>query len=633
MTDRNMENNNNKLGLAWQICTQGLEDSLLCNGGEWEKKLCDIRAYLKLFDGLRNPIKAVTFLSYTEHGAFVVSLAPHTENPGNYKAAWIYVPNTVEISGDELERACNKTKDFLLSRRPINELKSDELFSKTYPEKVGIDYSPSTKENKFGVFYTGRYSLSEILGDYLYQENFSKYDAVFLLEKDKSISVIGSHFRVTDLSNDKLEKYYILYCPDTRNSHDRLTIYLNDKPFDKDVCVKKGDSLRLTFKRSGFRDEQIKISVTDEKSIEPSEIEKLIKERTWKKEISLDTFDFKEEDENPIKDKRSINVKVNGKEVGYGCIIEETACKKAEIEVDSKNYELACPEERYNLLKEPVTITLKRKTKTMRTKIQLANGEEAEITLVSKSLEEDYINGKKSPLKGYSYGTQGSTLYPDETDKWKSYAIGALAILAIEIIALCCYQIGTSIIDYWDNHYIEWTLPPTIVAKEHGETETGYVSSEEVSQKPKEKDLTQVLSYLEGNDVWSKEELDKYPETVELFDALNRFDGEAVERIHKEDLSEQSTKLKQIVDAFSNNRGKDFHKGKEANNGLYNKENDYKINVENYINWLSDYHAPTTSQQPTTKTGQAGGNIGSSETKKSTGKKAKISDPRNVADQ
>lgn len=632
MTDGNMGNNNNKLGLAWQICTQGLEDSLLCNGGEWGKKLCDIRAYLKLFDGLRNPIKAVTFISYTEHGAFVVSLAPHTENPGNYKAVWIYVPNTVEISGDELERACNKTKDFLLSRRPINELKSDGLFLKTYPEKVGIDYSPSTKENEFGVFYMNdRCHLEEILGNYLYQENFSKYDAVFLLEENEGISIKGNSSRITDLSKEHLEKYYILHCPDTLNLYGQPKIYFHGQPFVKDVRVKKGDTLSLTLKRSGFYDEKVPIEVKDEGSIEPVKIKELLNKIPWKKEIRLDSFRFIiGEDGESIKDKLSICVKVNGKEVGNDCIIEEDACKAAKIEVYSSSYELAETKEIYNLLDPPVTIKLKRKIKTLKGKIELANGKEADITLVSKHFEDDYINKEKSPLKGYSYDIQRGTLFPD---KWTSYAIGALAMVAIEIIALCCYQIGTSIIDYWDDHCVVWNLPPTIVAEKHVETVPKYESSEEVLQKPEEKDLTQVLNYLDRNDVWSKEELDRYTETVELFDALNRFDDKEVERIYKEKLSEQSTKLRQIVDAFSNNRGKDFHKGKEANNGLYNKENDYKINVENYINWLSDYHAPTTSQQPMTKTGQTNENTGLSEAKKYTDKSANTSDHRDVAGQ
>lgn len=622
---------NNKLGLARQVCSQGKQDFPLCNRGEWETKLRDIRGYLKLFNGMRNPIKAVTFISYAEHGAFVVSLAPHTENPGNYKAVWIYVPNTAKISGDDLEKACSKAKECLLSNT-MERLKDDDLFTKAYDRKEDcFDYTPSTRNNQFGIFYTNRYSLKEILGDFLYQECFSKYDAVFLLAKDGEIKVNKDFSnRVKDLSKEPLEKYLVLHRPNSGNLHGKPDIYLNEESMRKTSRVKVGDKLRFTLKRHGFDDVCVDIGVTDEKSVEAIEIENKLKEAKWKKKITLGMFSFIGED--GIQIKNGIEVKVNGHAVGNGISLNESECKEAEITIESKDYKLAKPDEKYNLINyEPIRVDLNRETKTMDIKIELANGKEADMTLKSKDLEDAHINKSKSPLKGYyfpsdQYERKENILRP--TGKWMSYAIGALAMIGIEVIFLCCYQIGNSIIRYWDKHDIVWKLPPEIVEKNNDPEEDNTSSAgAEIGDKTKDKDLTNVLNYLDGNLTWDKKELDKYPETEGLFDALNKFDYDKVEQIYKENLSEQSSKLKEIVDAFSKNKNKNFTIGKETNGCLYNKEGDDKISVENYIKWLSDGSTPApspvaspTSRQSSSKTGTAEDNTSTNASAK-TGKR------------
>lgn len=607
-----MESNSNKLGLAWQKCTQGLNNIPLCNEGEWINKLRDIRHYLKLFDGLVGSEQAVTFLSYAERGAFIVVLAPLTDNLGNYKAVWIYVPNNIEISAYDLETAYNKAKHGLLSGRGFDELKDDDLFSSSYPQKACPDYSPSTRDNKFAVFVLGsNYNLWDILGSYLYQEKFSKYDAVFLLDKNGEIEVREEYrHSVEDLSKETLERYFVLHHLNAEKFHGnpQISLRVNDgNPFlfDRDMRVKENDKLQFTLERDGYQKVDVRpIHVKDENSIQTIYIENILNDEvTWMKRITKDQFKFIGKDP-----KDPITVKVNGQVVeGSGILVKEADCKIARIEIDSEKYEITDNRQSYNLLEKEVKIQLEREKRQLHAKIKLENGEEANITLESKYLEEDYFKRYVSPLKGYCFQEDQNlqkteTLIPRESGKWMHYIKGALAILAIAIILIGGYGVNEWWNYYWTNHKVElrWRCIPVIV-----KTDTAPTPVPTTTEKPKVDpsptvpsygiDHKAVLEYLDGNKTWQKDSLEKYPETKGLFDALNNYNIKEIKRIYTYRLQSKSENLRKIVDALPQNIYGQVQQ-------TYNSENDFAITIETYIETIKKKTSTTSSPSSGHKT-------------------------------
>ena len=102
------------------------------------------------------------------------------------------------------------------------------------------------------------------------------------------------------------------------------------------------------------------------------------------------------------------------------------------------------------------------------------------------------------------------------------------------------------------------------------------------------------ISYLDNNDVWSRNEMENYPATQKLWDALNerRFDD-----ILQYETNLASNKFCEVIKAVKDNKHKTFQQN-------YNtKANDYKITIDDYIQKL--YNAIDPNKTDKTKSSKA----------------------------
>ena len=176
----------NKLGFAIKFASQGAGNAIECNKGQWINKVVDIREYLKLFNGLQGTDNIVTFMSFDEGGCFLTQLRAISGRVGDFLSGWIYIPNTIEVSGEDVMNTYNYVRT-ILSQSNLNDCISsiESFFSKEYPKKDYVaPYLPSSGE-EFGVRFNDMYySMKEILDTNRYQPYYSKYKAIFLLDKD-----------------------------------------------------------------------------------------------------------------------------------------------------------------------------------------------------------------------------------------------------------------------------------------------------------------------------------------------------------------------------------------------------------------------------------------------------------------
>ena len=82
-----------------------------------------------------------------------------------------------------------------------------------------------------------------------------------------------------------------------------------------------------------------------------------------------------------------------------------------------------------------------------------------------------------------------------------------------------------------------------------------------------------IVKYLDKQKKWKKDEMDKFPEIVGLWDAINSYDKRAIESFQV-NLS-RSENYKRLLEAIAN--------VKTQLSGPYNKENDFVITVDSYI--------------------------------------------------
>ena len=105
-------------------------------------------------------------------------------------------------------------------------------------------------------------------------------------------------------------------------------------------------------------------------------------------------------------------------------------------------------------------------------------------------------------------------------------------------------------------------------------------------------DTQKAFNYLESNDTWHKDSLDRFDATCGLFDELNEFE---VNKIKDRNATLNNDKLGKIVEALeqipANSRPGKY-------DGKYNAKDDKQININNYINSINNTATPQSQTTP-----------------------------------
>lgn len=608
----------NKLGFSIKLASQGAGNAIECNKGQWTNKVVDIREYLKLFNGLQGTDNIVTFMSFDEGGCFLTQLRAISGRVGDFLSGWIYIPNTIEASGEDVMNTYNYVRN-ILSQSNLNDYISDieSFFSKEYPKKeYAASYVPSSGE-EFGVRFNDMYySMKEILDTDRYQPYYSKYKAIFLLDKDGEVKISKEQVaRFKDLTKLNIDKTCIFKAPSPEEvrllGRGTKIVFQNNQEFKSPVLTKKGDKIQLYAIRDGFEPVALPLVLIQEDgqimSIDPQTVK-------WLKRIKPSMFVVCNRKHERIE--KGVRISINGTDVTYQeALIAEEDCRQALVKVSASDYETS--EQKQNLLNDYCEIILSRKVKSFQATVELSNGSLAEMTIESKYLS----STQESPLKGYDFDQDyhgNSILKMNSWFVWKQRLwgfLGGLGVLALIVLSL--------MIDTWiDNGcpmpWDEKKVPPT-------EAPVAGVSNEQGSQVAEESEsaadtdaytLEAAVKYLDEKTIWTKSEMEQYPDLQGLFEDMNNFN---LSRL----LNEWSTKLassqrfKKVCESANKTYTNGWNPSQGPHNPTYNQPNDEQISLTNYINWLDRDQTPPANNtgggfHPGTGAGKSGSNAGKS---------------------
>lgn len=593
----------NKLGFAIKLASQGTGNAIECNKGQWTSKVVDIREYLKLFNGLQGTDNIVTFMSFDEGGCFLTQLRAISGRMGDFLSGWIYIPNTIEATGDDIMNAYNYVRN-ILSQSNLNDSMEDidAFFSKEYPSKeVAAQYSAS-KGKLYGVRFLGYYSLKEIVGTHRYQPYYSDYKAVFLLNKDDEVVITkeaANNFR--NLTDKEIVKTSTLV-PPTYPQLQALglgtKIYtLDGSDFNQPLLVNLGSKVPLFLSRDGFENMKLEVPVSSERQLIDFSSIKVI----WRKKISASMFSVRDRKNEKIE--KEVRIFVNGKDVTFQEVLfTEEECRKAIIKVTAPDYETF--EQRRSLLIEDKQIVLNRKIRSFQATVELTNGSHAEMTIESKHLP----STTESPLKGYTYDEDyhgNKILKMDSWFVWKQRLWGFFAALitVMLIIAFAAF-------DSWlDTHHFKLGLPPwekdrptqqytNNFQQEIEDVTHDQNNNEDNSDVHNSGDLSlnEAIQYLDNNSTWSKTELEKYPDLQGLFDDMNTFNlSRLLNDWHSKLTTSQN--FQKVCESANKTLTHSWNPKQGIHNPTYNKPNDEQISLTNYINWLDQDQTPKPSSE------------------------------------
>ena len=507
----------NKLGFAIKLASQGAGNAIECNKGQWTSKVVDIREYLKLFNGLQGTDNIVTFMSFDEGGCYLTLLRAISGRMGDFLSGWIYIPNTIEATGDDIMNTYNYVRN-ILSQSNLNDSIEEikEFFSKEYPkQEYAAQYVPSSGD-EFGVrFLDVYYSMKEILDADRYQPYYSNFKAIFLLDKSGEVKIAKEQVaRFKDLTKITIEKTCIFKAPSPEEvrllGRGTKIVFSTKKEFNSPVLTKKGDKIQLFALRDGFEPvilPPITIQEDGQKCfIDPKTVK-------WEKRINSSMFTVYNSNHEKIED---VRISINGTDITMGqeVVLYEEDCRQATVKYSAPDYE-SFEHKRNLLLNDFHEVILNRKLKSYQAIIELSNGNLAEMTLESKYLSSE----KRSPLKGYDFERryQGNkVLRMNSWFVWKQRLWGFFAALAVVILI-----IAYASLDAWlDTHHFKCGLPPWEKDKTYVQTNNPEQLESDDLTYPQE---SNIVEYLNSNGQWSREQLEKDPITQGLYDMINGY--------------------------------------------------------------------------------------------------------------
>ena len=509
----------NKLGFAIKLASQGAGNAIECNKGQWTNKVVDIREYLKLFNGLQGTDNIVTFMSFDEGGCFLTQLRAISGRVGDFLSGWIYIPNTIDVSGEDVMNTYNYVRN-ILSQSNLSDLKEDieSFFSKEYPLKEVAAQYVASKGQLYGIRFLGHYTLKEIVGEHRYQPYYSDYKAVFLLNKEEEVTITkeaANSFR--NLTDKDIVKTSILVPPANASlqtlGRGTKIHTIDGSDFNQPLLVNVGSKVPLILSRIGFENMKLEVNVTSERQdVDLSNVK-----ITWMKKISASMFTVRNSKQEKID--KGVSISVNDRDITFqDVLVSEEDCSQALVKVSAPDYEVF--EQRSSLLIDNLHITLTRKVKQTQTVVELSNGSYGEMTIESKHLPSNY----DSPLKGYEFGEDyhgNKVLKLSSWFVWKQRLWGFFATLTAVILIIAYTAFDTWI----DTHHFKFGLPPW---EEDRPAQTWQQNANNGTDEIEVTDTnTQVnqaiLNYLNQNVQWTKVKLDQDASTNGLYDMINNY--------------------------------------------------------------------------------------------------------------
>ena len=540
----------NVLGLRIVRISEGYAPLKTINGNDnWTKNVWDLREDLKGISNLTDST-AVLMLSRVSSGHFLTIASPIGGRTTDYISAWIYVPATIDISGADLEKIIEDTKQEILVTKRDDE-KLEQIYSKPYPlaDKPRMSAHSNVKSGKVAYRYYGKgamYTLAELL-DNLSQPYYNGYNSVFLLDKSSGI-ICTSGDDLSDKGN------YSLVEVEAPGIHGGFEPYLDGEKFLEKKCFFEGDMLHIVWKKEGYKDIKKDVTVQQNCNIIPVPFEgDYVRVIPYKDIVVCDELD------NPLSE---YNLTVENKLICPGCPIElsykKVSC--ASVEIRAEGYK-GGKNEKCNLSNLPVRFKLEKKEKN-ENKVERANniGKTANIAIVQSDSQSDIPSkiddiSTEKPKKKLSIKTIIKTVLP----YWLGFTLGF-------VLAMVVYSINYKDIksnedihkrDIADMKSMIDSLNKRIKVLE---PDAGYYSKE------------RALDYLNKNETWKRPEMEKYYHLKGLWDAVNTRNSERIQEF--EALTKESSRFEEVFGLVNKIQKGEYTTGKD-------------IVVENFIKFAT----------------------------------------------
>lgn len=211
----------------------------------------DVRSYLERMDYDAAEKNIFYLLKSTSTGTFVTVLRTIPNDPGDHLAAWIFIPGSLDIPAEDVIETVKYTTRKVASKgldsNDLAELRG--VFAKEYPtlEDTPAMIPSQSAEDEFAVRFYGENAgtkLSELLAS-RYQLAYTPFAAVILVDDS-----LGITSQAPDLTHEPIEEMVVVCPPDPNPEGFVPTIF--GEPFTRTFYAPKGTTVDIVWTKNGF---------------------------------------------------------------------------------------------------------------------------------------------------------------------------------------------------------------------------------------------------------------------------------------------------------------------------------------------------------------------------------------------
>lgn len=582
-----------KLGLVIKITNGGVAEAMSINKDEsWARYIPnDVRLEINVldnYDGTEKTVYLAKFLGSAGYFIALIKTAPRgSTNWRNWDntTAWIHVPATCDISNSEIISVLQDVETAISASKGIDTELLNQIFDKCYNANDVLLSAAGTivsnNDADYGIrYYNKDYTLHELLGISIAQQEYSNYKGIFFIDSNDGIT---SRCKELDFEPQKICQY----APPSPIDGFTPCFPLQGKyqSFNKAIEVPEGGQVTIHWVKNGYA--IIKKTFTaKESSTCPNSA--LINPNEYKVIVKREHFHIYDPNSVPV---TNADISIDGMTmIGESMEISESSYNEG-VRLLIRAKGLADYRKEKEKLSRNMQIFMGHTFYHYDFEIPLQDGEE-KIGKASFSIDTHH-KLKHCPIKGYTtedysmHIHEVNRLYVEDDLKSKIkfflYGVASVIIAAILIVAY----------NALDDYEFRLGWPPIKEIKHAPQSTLPQERDATVPQDTEKTDLQRAIEYLESSETWHKDELDNFDATKGLFEALNDFNLDVLKQKKDAGFSD-SGKFSEIVSLLDEYiiSGRNPHVGKENFNGKYNGPNDKGIKVENYIKWLKEDHSP-----------------------------------------
>lgn len=556
-----------KLGIVIQAAEQGNQEIFQRNKEEsWANSIHELRKAMNGLTFSKDNSEPAIYVEFLGQEGYLLALA--FPDHGGSRATdnitvWVHVPAMCDIPDVEMVKVIEQIKEVAKTGNFVSSPIFNKIADETYQDKGVLLPAVSTicsdpNASKYGVRRLSNFTLKELFGNNIAQHEYAKYKGIFLLNKSVGF---GNDFEEIGA---ELKEVHTLPAPKSQEGFEPyIDVAGKDVPFTQAVEFPDGADVHIEWRKEGYKSISKKAKVT-------------AKEEDFQNSIKINAEKdiYREVHRDKIKVFGSDGKSIESFEVWLKDLLQVDPI----IKVPTRN---ACPitikadgyEDKEVKLKDLISdkgIKLEKESYTYR--FALEGSKEEYILTTQRRLT-------KSPIKGYSADDDISEKYVNNL----SYDGILQKIMYFGIgLGACLLAVGL---------YVGWNV--FVMDREfkfEDKQETGLTAPQDEGYTLT--DTQKAFNYLESYDTWHKDSLDRFDATRGLFDELNEF---KIDKIEKTNATLNNGKLVKIVEALKN-IPPDSRPG--THDGKYNAKDDKQININNYINSINNTATPQSQTTP-----------------------------------